>query len=106
MSLLSEIDNDATNILDDTTQGYSELFAPHNSTNEAYGVFLDSWEETDDPRHPALVIARTTFVSFDIDHGDILRRDSDLQVFEVHGYRPDPNGTVTLELRRSAQPFA
>lgn len=106
LTLLSQIATDATNILDDETQGYSELFYALNSSNEAYGVFLDSWEETDDVRHPDLVIARTTFVLYDLDHGDLVQRASDSQTFEIYGVRPDPNGTVTLTLRRSADAFS
>lgn len=106
MTLLSQIKVDATNILNDETQGYSELLYIHNTSNEAYGVFLDSWDETDDPRHPVLIIAKTVFVTFDVDHGDICQRAVDSKVYEVFGAKPDPNGTVMLTLRESDEVFA
>jgi len=102
MTLLSQIEADATAILDDTTNGFSEQVVFKSAGNNGAGTFFDSFEESDDPRHMQLVIAKSTALLFDLDHGDLVERASDSQVFEIFGYKPDPDGTVTLTLRRSA----
>lgn len=103
MSFQLLVEADAANILNDESNGFAEPVYFRTESRVGSGIFLDSFEDDDDPRNMWLVIDEATFNLYSLDHGHLIYRPTgdnviDRQTWEIEGYRPEVDGSVWLRL--------